>query len=399
MTHGRVLCVVLAGGRGSRLGPLTTGRAKPSLPVGGNYRLIDLALSNAAHSGLSDVWVLQQYEPHLLSEHLAGGRPWDLDRTRGGFRLLAPFQGPAHDGFASGNADALIRNWPVIAAYDPEVLLVCSADHLLTLDLRAVLAQHRESGVDATVVSTTLPAGADVSRYLVVQADGGRVRSVDYKPEHGRGRSVGTEVFAYRPDVLAEHLRELHRTGELGDYGERLLPSLVAEGTVGDFHHRGHWRDLGTPMAYLDGQLELLRDRPPMRLDDPDWPILTSMPRRGPARVRRTAELDRVWLAPAADVAGAVVNSVLGPGVVIERGATVRHSVLMDDVVVRAGAQVSRSVIAEGSVVGRRATLGAPQARHPVLIGAHRRIAADAELPAGTQVEPHRPRDLIRAAR
>lgn len=98
MTHGRVLCVVLAGGRGSRLGPLTTGRAKPSLPVGGNYRLIDLALSNAAHSGLSDVWVLQQYEPHLLSEHLAGGRPWDLDRTRGGFRLLAPFQGPAHDG-------------------------------------------------------------------------------------------------------------------------------------------------------------------------------------------------------------------------------------------------------------------------------------------------------------
>jgi glucose-1-phosphate adenylyltransferase len=106
MTHGRVLCVVLAGGRGSRLGPLTTGRAKPSLPVGGNYRLIDLALSNAAHSGLSDVWVLQQYEPHLLSEHLAGGRPWDLDRTRGGFRLLAPFQGPAHDGFASGRPPA-----------------------------------------------------------------------------------------------------------------------------------------------------------------------------------------------------------------------------------------------------------------------------------------------------
>lgn len=398
MTNVRALCVVLAGGRGSRLGPLTTGRAKPSLPVGGNYRLIDIALSNATHSALSDVWVLQQYEPHLLSEHLAGGRPWDLDRTRGGFRILAPFQGPEHDGFASGNADALIRNWPVIDAVAPEVLLVCSADHLLTIDFREVIAAHLDAAADATVVSTTLPAGTDVSRYLVVQAAGGRVRSVDYKPESPVGRYVGTEVFAYRPDVLAEQLRDLHREGELGDYGERLLPRLVAEGVVADFRHDGHWRDLGTPTAYLDGQLELLRERPPMTLDDPGWPILTSMPVRGPAMVRRTASLDRAWLAPAADVAGEVVNSIVGPGVVVERGASVRHSVLMDDVVVRSGASVARSVIAEGSVIGRRAVLGAPNAVQPVLVGSHRRIAAEARLAAGTEVQPRRPRDLIRRA-
>ncbi len=399
MTRVRALCVVLAGGRGSRLGPLTTGRAKPSLPVGGNYRLIDIALSNAAHSGLSDVWVLQQYEPHLLAEHLAGGRPWDLDRTRGGFRILAPFEGGGRDGFAGGNADALIRNWPVIGAVDPDVLLVCSADHLVTLDFRDVVERHLESDADATVVSTTLPRGADASRYLVVQADGGRVRSVDYKPDSPVGRDVGTEVFAYRPDTLAENLRELARSGELGDYGERLLPRLVAQGTVADFRHPGHWRDLGTPTAYLDGQLDLLRERPPLRLDDPSWPILTSMPVRGPARVRRPAQLDRAWLAPAADVAGEVVDSIVGPGAVVERGATVRHSVLMDDAVVRAGATVSRSVLAEGCAVGRRATVGAPQARHPVLVGAHRRIAADAEVPAGTHLEPTRPRDLIRKAR
>jgi glucose-1-phosphate adenylyltransferase len=130
VTVPRVLCIVLAGGRGSRLGPLTTGRAKPSLPVGGNYRLIDVSLSNAAHSGLIDVWVLQQYEPHLLNEHLSGGRPWDLDRNLGGFRTLPPFEGHDRDGFASGNADALVRNWPLISAFDPDVLLVCSADHL-----------------------------------------------------------------------------------------------------------------------------------------------------------------------------------------------------------------------------------------------------------------------------
>lgn len=399
MSRLRVLVVVLAGGRGSRLGPLTAGRAKPSLPVGGNYRLIDIALSNATHSGLSDVWVLQQYEPHLLAEHLAGGRPWDLDRTRGGFRILAPFEGPPKDGFASGNADALIRNWPVIDAFDPDVLLVCSADHLLTLDLRTVIGTHLDAGADATVVTTILPRGTDVSRYLVVQAADGRVRSVDYKPDGPAGRCVGTEVFAYRPDVLAEQLRDLHREGGLGDYGERLLPRLVTEGVVAEVRHDGHWRDLGTPTAYLDGQLELLRDRPPMRLDDPDWPILTSMPVRGPAVVRRTATLDRAALAPAADVAGEVVNSVIGPGVVIERGASVRHSVLMDDVVVRSGAAVARSVIAEGSVIGRRARLGAVNAVHPVLVGSHRRIAADAELGPGTEVAPRRPRDLIRRSR
>jgi glucose-1-phosphate adenylyltransferase len=399
MSRVRALCVVLAGGRGSRLGPLTTGRAKPSLPVGGNYRLIDIALSNATHSGLSDVWVLQQYEPHLLGEHLAGGRPWDLDRTRGGFRILAPFQGPQHDGFASGNADALIRNWPVIDALNPEVLLVCSADHLLTLDLREVVAAHLDAAADATVVSTMMPAGTDVSRYLVVQAADGRVRSVDYKPDSPTGRCVGTEVFAYRPDVLAEQLRDLFRDGELGDYGDRLLPRLVEQGVVADFRHEGHWRDLGTPSAYLDGQLELLAPRPPFRLDDPDWPILTSMPARGPALVRRTASLDRAALAPAADVAGEVVNSIVGPGVVIERGASVRHSVLMDDVVVRSGATVARAVVAEGSVIGRRAVLGAPNAVHPVLVGAHRRIAADTVLAAGTELEPRRPRDLIHRAR
>lgn len=399
MTRVRALCVVLAGGRGSRLGPLTTGRAKPSLPVGGNYRLVDIALSNATHSALTDVWVLQQYEPHLLGEHLAGGRPWDLDRTRGGFRILAPFQGPEHDGFASGNADALVRNWPVIDSFDPDVLLVCSADHLLTLDFRDVIAAHLDAAADATVVSTVMPAGTDVSRYLVVQADGGRVRSVDYKPDSPTGRCVGTEVFAYRPAALAEQLRDLHRDGGLGDYGERLLPRLVAGGAVADFRHDGHWRDLGTPTAYLDGQLELLRERSPFRLDDPAWPILTSMPVRGPAIVRRTASLDRAALAPAADVAGEVVNSIVGPGVVIERGAQVRHSVLMDDVVVRAGASVARSVIAEGSVIGRRARLGAVNAVHPVLVGSHRRIAADAELGPGTEVEPRRPRDLIRRSR
>jgi glucose-1-phosphate adenylyltransferase len=396
----RVLCIVLAGGKGSRLGPLTTGRAKPSLPVGGNYRLIDVSLSNAMHSGLIDVWVLQQYEPHLLNEHLAGGRPWDLDRTRGGFRTLPPFEGHDRDGFASGNADALARNWPLIAAFDPEVLLVCSADHLFKIDYRDVVARHLESGADATLVATQLPRTMDLSRYLLVHSSSGQVRSVDYKPSEPKGRNVGTEVFAYRPDRLHEALRKLVREGgDLGDYGERLLPLLVDQGAVAEFEHRGHWRDLGTPQAYLDGQLELLIDHPPLTLDDPDWPFITSMPMGSPAMVRRTAELDRAWLAPGADVAGTVVNSIIGPGVRVEKGAEVRHSVIMGDTLIRSGATVSRAVLAEKVTIGRSARVGAANATHPALIGVNRRVPAGHVIEAGAELEPSRPRDILRSAR
>ncbi len=396
----RVLCVVLAGGRGSRLGPLTTGRAKPSLPVGGHYRLIDVALSNAAHSGLRDVWVLEQYEPHLLNEHLAGGRPWDLDRSRGGFQVLPPYEGYDRNGFAGGNADALVANWPVIDAFAPDVLLVCSADHLITIDYRDVIAAHLDSSDEVTVVTTVLPRGSDASRYLVVQRDGDRVTDVDYKPEHASGRTVGTEIFAYRPDRLRDRLREMRSEGgDLGDYGERLVPRMVADGVAGAFHHDGHWADLGTPESYLDAQLDLLRDRPPFVLDTADWPILTSMPVRGPALVRRTADLDRAWLSPGAEVAGTVTNSIIGPDAVVEAGADVRHSVIMGDARIRAGAAVRRSVVAEGATIGRNAVLGAPNARRPVLVGARRRVAAGARLEPGAELEPASPRNLLATTR
>jgi glucose-1-phosphate adenylyltransferase len=391
-----VLCIVLAGGSGSRLGPLTDGRAKPSLPVGGHHRLIDIALSNAAHSGLSDVWVLQQYEPHLLNEHLSGGRPWDLDRTRGGFRTLPPYQGEQRrDGFATGNADALLRNWPVIEAFGPDVLLVCSADHLVLLDHRPVIAEHLDTGADATVVTTEVAADADAARAMVVQATDGRVTRVDYKPEHPAGHVVGTEIFLYQPDRLGAVLHELADQDEdLGDYGDRLIPALVADDSVRAVRHDGHWRDLGTPEAYLDGQLELLDDDPPLRLDDPRWPVLTSMPVRAPARIARGAELDRAWVSPGAVIGGTVVNSIVGPGVRVPAGAQVRDSVLMADAVVEPGARVVRSVLAEHVTVGSGAQLlGA--AGDPVLVGAGRRIDADATVDAGAQldsaVRPRRP--------
>ncbi len=174
---------------------------------------------------------------------------------------------------------------------------------------------------------------------------------------------------------------------------------MLETGTVVDHEHRGHWRDLGTPQSYLDGQLELLKDRPPLAMDEPEWPILTSMPTRAPARVRRGAELDRTWLSPGADIAGTVVDSVIGPGVRVEAGAEVRHSVIMGDAVIRTGSRVSRSVVSDFAVIGKQARLGADNAEEPVLVGVNRRIAAGTKLSPGERVEPSEPRDLFASTR
>ncbi len=389
----RPLLIVLAGGKGSRLDVLTVGRAKPALPVGGSYRLIDLMMSNAAHSGLRDVWVVQQYEPHLLNEHLAGGRPWDLDRSRGGLQILPPYQGDEGAGFAEGNADALARQLRLVEAFDPDVVLVVSADHLTRIDLAEVADRHLALDAELTIVTTELSRRQDPTRHALVGVGrGGRVTGIHDKPDDPPHRTAATEVFAYAPEVLVDVLRDLVRAGaSLGDYGEALVPAFVARGRTYAHAHEGHWRDLGTPEAYLDAQLELLRPRPPLRLDDPAWPTLSAAVPRAPARIERSAHVDGSWVCSGAVVRGTVVDSVIGPGAVVEAGAEVRHSVLMDDVKVARGASVARAVLADHVWVGARSRVGAPQARHPVLVGAGRRLRAGSEVAAGTHLDPAAP--------
>lgn len=386
----RALLIILAGGQGSRLDVLTVGRAKPSLPVGGTFRLIDLMLSNASNSGLTDVWIVQQYEPHLLNEHLAGGRPWDLDRGRGGLRLLPPFQGADGEGFAEGNADALARQARLIAAAGPEVVVVASADHLCALDLEAIVDDHQERRSDLTIVTTQLDRSQDPTRHALVDVNArGRVTGMHVKPDDAPHRTAATEVFVYRTDVLLGTLRALVAEGApLGDFGEALVPTVIDGGRTHAWEHRGHWRDLGTPQAYLDGQLELLRPRPPFRLDDPAWPIVSPAVPRVPARIEGTAHVEGSWISPGAVVRGTVVDSIVGPGVVVDREAEVRRSVLFDDARVGRGASVARSVLAEDVRIGARCRVGAPQARHPVLVGAGRRLAAGTVVAAGSHLDP-----------
>jgi glucose-1-phosphate adenylyltransferase len=202
MAREKVLALILAGGSGGRLETLTRQRAKPVTPFAGVYRLIDFPLSHCVHSGLSDVWVIEQYELHSLNEHLSNGRPWDLDRTYGGLQVLPPNQrkhGEEEGGFAQGNADAIYRQRTLIREFDPDVLLVLSSDHVYKLDYRDVLDRHRERKADLTLVSTRVPRDR-ACRFGVVEVAGdGRVTGFEYKPESPKSDRVTTEVFAYTP--------------------------------------------------------------------------------------------------------------------------------------------------------------------------------------------------------
>ena len=351
------------------MGPLTERRAKPALPFAGHYRLIDFALSNCTNSGISDVWVFQQFQPHSLEDHLANGRPWDLDRTSGGLLILHPFSGGEEGGFHEGNADALWRHRRLIAEFGPDVVLVLSADAVYTLDYRRVVDTHLGAGADVTMATTRV--AEDAGRFGVVEVDGdGRVVGFAYKPDEPSSDLVTIEVFAYRPQALLSTLDELaDGGGELNDFGDELLPRLVERGRAWEHRVESYWRDVGTPLAYWQAHQDLVEGRTPgFDLDDLDWPVWTTGAHRPPAWVAGSASVDGSLLSPACRVSGRVVGSVLSPGVVVEEGAVVERSVLLHGVVVRAGARVERAIVDSRVEVGAGQVVRSDDPDEPVAV-------------------------------
>lgn len=399
----RVLAIVQAGGKGSRLDVLTRERAKPALPFGGETHLVDYAMSALAGSGIGDVWVDVEYLASTMQPVLAGGRPWDLDRTLGGFRLLATEQGraPIESGFAAGNGDSLYKAWPQVADYGAETVIVLSADHVFSLDLRDVVDLHREKGAECTVVTTEISTEEAQSKANLDVTDDGRVTDVAYKPDHAEHGVVSTEITVYDAAILDRALKEL--TGEvegepnaldsgLGDFGEKLLPWFVARGRTHAFPMPGYWRDLGDPESFLGAHQDLLSGRIDV-FDHPQRPVRGRRPQFGPARVEEDARCDDALLSTGSRVRGTVVRSVLGPGVVVEAGAHVEDSVLFAGVAVRAGARVHTALVDEDVEIGRNAVVGGapssgPRAQDIVLVGTGAHIGEGVRIEAGARLEP-----------
>jgi glucose-1-phosphate adenylyltransferase len=408
MPRPRILAIIQAGGAGSRMDVLTRERAKPALPFAGAYQLLDFPLSNLAHSAITDVWLSVQYQAATLEDQVANGRPWDLDRTRGGLRLLVPQEGSGtldEEGFAHGNADLLFRIRADIASFAPDALVVLSADHVYRFDYNDAIQTHLDADAACTIVTTEVSV-ADAADHAVISVDDeGRVTDFAYKPDDPDSCVVATEIFVYEPKRLVETLEDLHRelsaersddtagdTG-LGDFGEHLLPRLVKADRVVAHPLPGYWRDLGEPHKYLQAHQDVLTDNLGI-FDKPGWPILTQQPQRVPPRLIDGARLTDSLVSPGCRVSGQVERSVLGPGVVVEAGAVVRNSVVFADCVVSSGATLDWAIVDRDCRIGADAVVGDPDAAAlddsdaVVLVGRASTVGDGVSIAAGARLEP-----------
>jgi glucose-1-phosphate adenylyltransferase len=330
-------------------------RAKPAVPFGGKYRIIDFALSNCVNSDISDVLVLTQYNPHSLNDHIGLGRPWDLDRNKGGIKLLQPYiaRGRVAEWYR-GTADAVLRNLNVIEHSDADTIVVLAGDHIYKMDYQPFVAAHRRRRADVTIAVRRVPL-ADASRMgILAMDDAERVIDWQEKPKQPKSDLASMGVYVFSKRALRRWLSD-----DLVDFGANVIPAMLDGGArVYGYRFSGYWQDVGTIQSYWEANLALLEDRPELDLYDGDWVIHTRSEERAPAKVGATAQIHRSLISHGCVIDGTVVNSVLSPGVRVDVGAVVRDSIVMFDSVIRAGAVVDRAILDKEVVVGQGAIVG-----------------------------------------
>jgi glucose-1-phosphate adenylyltransferase len=349
------MAVILAGGEGERLSILSSVRAKPAVPFGGKYRIIDFTLSNCVNSDITDVIVLTQYNPHSLNDHIGLGRPWDLDRNNGGVKLLQPYisRGRVAEWYR-GTADAVLRNMNVIERSDADTIVVLAGDHIYKMDYQPFVQAHRRHRADVTVAVRRVPL-ADASRMgILAMDDADRVTEWQEKPKQPKSDLASMGVYVFNRRSLRRWLSE-----DLVDFGGNVIPAMLDGGArVFGYRYNGYWQDVGTIQSYWETNMALLEDRPELDLYDPDWVIHTRSEERAPAKVGATAQIHRSLISHGCVIDGTVVNSVLSPGVRVDVGAVVRDSIVMFDSVIRAGAVIDRAILDKEVVVGQGAIIG-----------------------------------------
>ena len=349
-----VLAVILAGGEGERLSILSSVRAKPAVPFGGKYRIIDFTLSNCVNSGVDSVVVLTQYNPRSMNDHIGLGRPWDLDRNQGGVRMLQPYirRGKVAEWYG-GTADAVLQNINVVER-GGDTVLILAGDHIYKMDYQPFLAAHRRRRADVTIAVRRVPI-AEASRMGVLALDDqDRVTEWQEKPKVPKSDLASMGVYVFSKRALIRWLSEERR-----DFGADVIPAMLAGGArVYGYRFAGYWQDVGTIQSFWEANMALLEDDPELDLYDREWLIHTRSEERAPAKVGATAQVHRSMISHGCVINGTVVNSVLSPGVRVDVGAVVRDSIVMFDSVIRSGAVVDRAILDKEVVVGQGAFVG-----------------------------------------
>ncbi len=382
------VAMLLAGGQGSRLGILTKNVAKPAVPYGGKYRIIDFPLSNCTNSGIDVVGVLTQYQPLELNAYIGSGAPWDLDLTNGGVFVLPPYQKGKSGEWYRGTANAIYQNMAFISQYNPEYVLILSGDHIYKMDYNAMLNFHIRHGADATIAVREVP-WADASRFGIMNTDADdNIVEFEEKPKNPKSNKASMGVYIFTWEKLRQYLiaDEADKKSS-NDFGKNIIPSMLADKQVlCAYNFDGYWKDVGTIESLWEANMDLLSTPMPIDLHDKKWRVYARNPGLAPHYIAKGATVNDSLITEGCEVYGTVNHSVLFAGVTVEEGANVQDSVIMPGAVIHRGAVVRRAIVAENAVVGAGAFVGEAEGNIAV-VGQNVTLPAGVQVTAGQQVD------------
>lgn len=362
MNHIKKECVamLLAGGQGSRLYALTQDMAKPAVPYGGKYRIIDFPLSNCVNSGIDTVGVLTQYQPLVLNEYIGNGQPWGLDRAHGGVHVLPPYESAAGKAWYSGTANAIYQNIGFIDRYDPEYVVILSGDHIYKMDYSKMLDYHKEQKADATIAVLEVP-WEEAPRFGIMSANpDGTIYEFAEKPAEPKSNLASMGIYVFTWEKLRKHLIDNENDeGATKDFGKNIIPMMLANNEkMVAYHFDGYWKDVGTIDSLWEANMDVLDPNVPLDLLDDSWKIYSRNPVMPPHYTGNNSKIENSMVAEGCEIYGTVDFSVLFAGVVIEEGAVVTDSIIMPGSVIKKGAVVEYAIVGENCVIGEGAHIG-----------------------------------------
>ena len=354
------IAMLLAGGQGSRLYALTSNVAKPNMPFGGKYRIIDFPLSNCVNSGIDVVGVLTQYRPMKLNAYVGSGQPWDMDGDDGGVFILPPYMSAGEKGnWFSGTANAIYQNLDFIDMWDPEYVLILSGDHIYKMDYADMLREHKAKNAAATIAVIQVSM-QEATRFGIMNVgEDGYISEFEEKPAHPKSDLASMGIYIFTWKTLRQALIDDENDPDRQfDFGKNIIPRLLGSGEkLWPYRFQGYWRDVGTISSLWDANMDMLTPEL-IGLFDPAWPILSRSPIRPPQAVGKTADIKHSIVTEGCVVDGTVFNSVLSNQVTVQEGAKVEYSVLMPGAVVDAGAEVKFAILGENAHVKSGAVVG-----------------------------------------
>lgn len=389
-TKKECIAMLLAGGQGSRLYTLTENTAKPAVPFGGKYRIIDFTLSNCVNSGIDTVGVLTQYQPLVLNEYIGNGQPWDLDRSNGGVMVLPPYQGSKKADWYRGTANAIYQNINFIERYDPDYVLVLSGDHIYKMDYAKMLDFHKANNADCTIAVINVPL-EEASRFGIMNADeNDKIFEFEEKPANPKSTKASMGIYIFNRKKLVEYLKadEADETSS-NDFGKNVIPAMLNAGeNMYAYPFQGYWKDVGTIQSLWEANMDILGTNPVLDLFDKSWRIFSRTNANPPQFIGEGAVVANSVISEGCEIFGHVENSILFEGVRVAPGACIHDSIIMNGVTIEADACVEYSIIDSNATIEAGTKLGdvRDKAKGITLIGNGVTIRKDHVIPVGDMV-------------